>query len=138
MLRATTARPAGLLRRLAALCYDALVCLAVLFAATAAALALAGGELPYTAWWFRVYLVLVIFAFFAGFWTHGGQTVGMRAWKIRLEGTDGSPVRWHQALVRFAAGIVTLGAGHLWLLVDGQGRSLYDRISGTRVVRTQG
>ncbi|NIP72609.1 MAG: RDD family protein [Gammaproteobacteria bacterium] len=130
--------PAGLLRRLGALFYDALLTFAVLFAATAAAMALSGGELRYASPAFRSYLVLVVFLFFGWFWTHGGQTLGMRAWRIRVQGERGGSIQWWQALIRFAAGVCTLGLGHLWLLLDRQGRSLYDLASRTRMVRVHG
>jgi uncharacterized RDD family membrane protein YckC len=51
--------------------------------------------------WFSSYLLLVCFLFFGWFWTHGGQTLGMRAWKIRLQRTDGEGLGWWQALLRF-------------------------------------
>jgi uncharacterized RDD family membrane protein YckC len=128
---------AGLLRRLGALLYDSLLLLALLFLATALALAVTRGELHGSDLWFRLYLLLVMFVFFGWFWTHGGQTLGMRAWKIRLERPDGSAVGWGQAAVRFLTGLVTLGLGHLWLLFDPQHRSLYDLITNTRMVRVQ-
>ena len=128
--------PVGLTRRLAALFYDALLLLAVLFAATAVALALGGGTLEGHTLAFRIYLLAVIFVFFAWFWTHGGQTLGMRAWNIRVERMDGSRLRWGDALLRLAAAFATLGVGLLWTAMDPDRRALYDRISGTRVVRT--
>lgn len=127
--------PAGLPRRLGALFYDTLLTFAVLFAATAVVLALSGGELRHGSLAFRAYLVVVMFLFFGWFWTHGGQTLGMRAWRIHVQDEHGGAIQWWQALVRFSAGVGTLGLGHLWLLVDRQGRSLYDLLSRTRMVR---
>lgn len=129
------ALPVGLLRRLGALFYDALLTLAVLLLATALAVAVTQNNVDPSGLWFRLYLVGVVFVFYGWFWTHGGQTLGMRAWKIRLERLDGTAIGWGQALARFLAGVLTAGVGHLWLLFDGEGRSLYDRITATRMIR---
>lgn len=106
-------------RRLAAIVYDSLLLSGVLFVATGLALALAvlvlGSEAvrthnPLTGNPFlSTYLFLVCFFFYGGFWTHGGQTLGMRAWRLRVQQRNGHDITWWQALLRF------LVAG-LWLL----------------------
>jgi uncharacterized RDD family membrane protein YckC len=110
--------PARLPRRLAAIAYDGLLLIGVLVGATALALGLAvallGGEAvklhnPLQANpFFQTYLLLVCFFFYGGFWTHGGQTLGMRAWRLRLQRRDGRGIGWWQALLRFLI-------GSLWL-----------------------
>ena len=116
----TTGAPAGLFRRLAALCYDALVAVALAFAATFAMLPLTHGEaiLPATqgpvAHAYYALLALLVFAYFGWSWTRSGQTLGMRAWRIRLETTDGRRLNWTQTLARFL-----LGAGLGWLAALG-------------------
>ena len=100
---------AGLLRRLAALSYDTLLLLAVLFIVTALVLPLNGGVAIRHNPFFSSYIFLVCFLFYGWFWTHGGQTLGMRAWKLRLQGYDGGGVTWWQALARFLL-------ASLWLL----------------------
>lgn len=97
---------AGLLRRLAALFYDALLLAAVLLIASALTLPLTGGEAvqagnPF----FSTYILLVTFLFFAWFWTHGGQTLGMRAWRLRVQRLDGGGMGWWHALLRFLSGL---------------------------------
>ncbi|TVR62338.1 MAG: RDD family protein [Candidatus Competibacteraceae bacterium] len=106
--------PAGLPRRLAAIAYDGLLLAGVLFGATALALgvavAMVGGEAfkahnPLTGNpFFSTYLLLVCFFFYGGFWIHGGQTLGMRAWRLRLQRRDGRGIDWRQALLRFLIG----------------------------------
>ena len=95
-----------LFRRIAAMSYDGLLLIAILFVATAIATVLTGGE-SITAGnpLFTTYLFFICFTFFAWFWTHGGQTLGMRAWKIRLQRFDGSSITLWQSLLRFITGI---------------------------------
>lgn len=110
---------ARLPRRLAAIVYDGLLLIGVLFCATAPALGLAVVLLGSEAFklhnplignpFFSSYLLLVCFFFYGGFWTYGGQTLGMRAWRLRVQQRDGRGIRWPQALLRF------LVAG-LWLV----------------------
>jgi len=131
-------RPIHLLRRLGAVTYDSLLLVAVLF--------LAGMPLPLIPEtvrfqpWARYaifgYMLLVSFLFFGWFWTHGGQTLGMRAWRFRVVTIDGGPLSWGLAWRRFAwalASWLTAGAGFLWTLFDPQWRAWHDRLSATRL-----
>ncbi|OGI41569.1 MAG: hypothetical protein A2150_00620 [Candidatus Muproteobacteria bacterium RBG_16_64_11] len=43
------------------------------------------------------------FLFYGWFWTRGGQTLGMRAWRLRLTRADGGPVTWRRAALRIGA-----------------------------------
>jgi uncharacterized RDD family membrane protein YckC len=132
-------QPAGLLRRLAALAYDLVLLAAVLLAYTLAIVAARGGTaVPPGTWWFELSLAVLCVAFFTWFWTHGGQTLGMQAWGLRLVGARGGPVGWRAALLRAAASLVSTlpaGLGFWWSLVDPERRCWHDRLSGTRVVR---
>lgn len=92
----------GLLRRCGAILYDTLLLCGLLLVATALVLPLTAGEAVKSGNpWFSTYLLSVCFLFFGWFWTHGGQTLGMRAWKIRLQRTDERGLGWWQALLRF-------------------------------------
>jgi len=125
----------GFPRRFGALIYDSLLAVAVAILASAIAVAASHNTLSEHRLAFQVYLFLVLGWFFSWFWTHGGQTLGMRAWKIRVERLDGAPVTWGQALLRFALAWATLGIGLLWSLADRDRQALYDRITKTRVIR---
>ena len=133
---AAAARP-GFVRRLAALVYDALLLFAVLFAAAAPVLLFTGGQAvgpgnPA----FTAYLLAVSYAWFGWCWTRSGQTLGMRAWRMRVCTREGTRLGWWRSLGRFAAALVsigTAGAGLLWVAVDRDRRSLHDRLSGTVV-----
>jgi len=49
----------------------------------------------------RIFLFLVLGLYFGWFWSHGGQTVAMKAWHIRLTDAHGGPVAMPRALVRY-------------------------------------
>lgn len=128
-----------LLRRLGAMLYDGLLLVALWFLATALWLPFTGGEaVPYPGL-LRVWILAVSFVFFGWFWTHGGQTLGLRAWKLKLVRADGGEPTWRDALVRFALAIPSIalaGLGLWWMLVDREGLAVHDRWSNTRLVRT--
>lgn len=135
----TSTVPAGLLPRLGAVFYDSLLLLAVWFCATAILLpfthgeALRAGNPLYTS-----YLFMVSFFFYGWFWVHGGQTLGLRAWRLRVQRPDGRPITWLQALLRFLTAMVSwaaLGLGFWWALFDKQKRGWHDLYSETETVR---
>jgi len=49
-------------------------------------------------------LFIVLGLYFGWFWSHGGQTLAMKAWRIRLVRVDGSPVSNGRAIARYLAG----------------------------------
>jgi len=133
----------NLLRRLAAISYDLLLLIALLVAADALVL------LPLGIGWdipperiashpvFRLYLLSVIVGFFCWFWLRGGQTTGMRAWRVMLVRDSGDALRLRDALLRQAAvllSLVALGIGFLWSLWDAERLTWHDRLTGTRLV----
>jgi uncharacterized RDD family membrane protein YckC len=83
-------------------------------------------------------LVLVLFGFFATFWTRAGQTLGMQVWGIRVQNADGSAISLWQALLRFTVAMASglcLGLGFIWVLFDRQQRSWHDIYSVSQIVR---
>ena len=71
-------------------------------------------------------------------WRYGGQTLGGRAWRLRVVGDDGGPIGLGRALLRFGVGIISLltgGLGFAWMLIDRDHRTWHDFAVGTRVVR---
>lgn len=136
---------AGFWRRLAAVLYDGLLLLA-LYMFTAAAL------LPFTqgtaitpqdsaglTYVLRSLLVVVTVFYFGVSWTRSGQTLGMLAWKIRVQRLDGARLHWRDVLVRFGAALlswVPAGLGLVWMLIDRDKRAWHDRLSRTRVIRS--
>ena len=143
--------PAGLVRRLAAMFYDFLLCTALLIVTAGAykmiqmaiigearmrelteAGALDGDPLLSTV------LLFVLFGFFAKFWTHGGQTLGMQVWGVRVQNADGTAISLWQALLRFVVSIASwlcLGLGFFWALIDKRQRGWHDIYSESHLVR---
>lgn len=125
----------GFLRRLAAIFYDLLLLIALFFVATALLLPLNAGQ-AFTAkqFFYPIYLLVVSFFFYAWFWTHGGQTLGLRAWKIKVLTLNREQISWKQALLRFTAALLSwvfFGLGFLWILIDKDKRSWHDYLSKT-------
>jgi uncharacterized RDD family membrane protein YckC len=129
----------SLLRRIAAMLYDGLLILALLFLSTLPFIAARDGE-PVEAdenLIYRLILALVIYGFFVGFWTRSGRTLGMQSWRLQLQAADGNPPTIAAATVRFFAAILSwlpCGLGFLWQLWDKDGLTWHDRISKTRIV----
>ena len=97
-----------------------------------------GDAVPPGTWWFETCLLVIAMVFFCGFWVHGGQTVGMRAWRIRVIRADGGSLTWLRAAARFGLSVIAIlpaGLGLWWSLFDAQKRCWHDRWTGTRVIR---
>ncbi|RUO20018.1 hypothetical protein CWE08_08880 [Aliidiomarina iranensis] len=139
---------AGLGRRVLAIVYDSLVVAAVIMFAFAMLLALLGlltktgvvtlaeGEdhaallqgNPIT----TIYLIAVLLWFYVGFWVRGGQTLGMRTWRLRVRNTDNSRITKKQALIRALTAL--FGFGNLWVLFGKEKLALQDRLAKCEVV----
>ena len=101
--------PAPLWRRLIASVYDGLLLLGLWMAALLLELivrqqllGLAGHHV-----WLSLYLFGVGLWFFAWFWIRGGQTLGMRVWRLQVRRLDGAPLRLPIATLRYAAMLAT-------------------------------
>jgi len=140
---------AGLWRRVAAGFYDALLLLALWFVLgfVAAVIESAinppdmqGAIRPLVPEALAPFVILpalwlVSALFYGWFWRHGGQTLGMKTWRLRLVTSDGRPMSARDVLVRAVVGTVSLfllAAGFLWVLFAG--RTWHDLASRTRVV----
>lgn len=127
--------PAPIWRRLAAAVYDTLLLAGIWLSTlllTVLPATLAGLESGPAV--VRALLFAVTFGFFSWFWTHGGQTLGMRAWRLQIRTQDGGPVSWSLAMRRFAWALLLWLPGVLWLLVDRRRLAWHDRLSGTELV----
>lgn len=71
-------------------------------------------------------------------WRRGGQTLGMRPWRLRVVGVNGAAPSWRALWTRYAVGTASLllgGAGFWWAWVDRDRLTWHDRASGTRMRR---
>lgn len=141
---------ASLLRRLPALVYDGFL-LAALWFVTAGVFVLIypytglpmaevnGVTTPAQPWLRGLLFPLLVFEtwfFYAWFWLHGGQTLGMRAWRLEVRARHGQPLTVVHTLQRFLAATLSwllLGGGWLLALVP-PWQTLHDRLSGTETV----
>ena len=132
-------QPASFWRRLMSMLYDLPVVVVLWMLATAIAMAMGmenrtAGKDP----WYTVGLLLIWFGYLGWSWTRGGMTLGMRAWKLRIETSEGKNPDWSRCLLRFAlSGLswAAAGLGYLWMLIDRDGLTWHDRLSQTRIVQ---
>ena len=142
--------PPGVFRRLAVIVYDSFLLFAVLFVATLIPAYILSPEMfaakpandsvvhelniPMQGWIYRVYLVALIILFYGWFWRKSGQTLGMQAWRIKLESVSGGKPSWSQCVTRvLVAGVsfAAAGLGYWWIWLDKEGRSWHDLASKT-------
>lgn len=86
----------------------------------------------------RLALLAVSAAYFVVSWSRGGQTIGMRAWRLRVVATDGGRLPWPRALLRFVvavASLAALGLGFIWCLFDRERRGWHDIATQSCLVR---
>lgn len=136
--RTSAARAPGLGRRLASALYDLLIVAAIVLVATFPFLAVLGES---THGWRRHLLQAWVLAwaggYFIGFWIHGGQTLPMKTWHIRLVRRDGMPLGTLLAIHRFILallGALAAGTGFAWAIFDRDRQFLHDRLAGTMLV----
>ena len=134
----------GFFRRFAALIYDAFLLVALLMVFTGAALFLTHGAaiVPATAgpwvYLYRAGLIAVVVGYYILNWLRSGQTLGMRAWRIRAINESGHAMSLGAAVLRSVFGFIAwapAALGVLWLYLDPAHLALHDRFSRTRVVR---
>ena len=130
------AESAGFGRRLMASLYDWLLVLAIMMVASVPLVAPSNDAISPGNPFYRLTLVAITAGFFSGFWSYTGQTLGMRAWRLKLTRTDGSTVSFGQALLRFTCACISAipcGLGFFWVLFGQERLSWHDRWSDTRI-----
>ena len=133
-------KPAGAWRRFAALFYDGMILFAILLIATAILLPFSGNTAikPHNHI-YQLYLLAIWFGFYALFCLKKGQTIGMLAWGIRLQSTQGERVKFWQVLIRFCCAFpayLLFGLGFFWLFTNRKRQTWQGLISKTKVVLT--
>ena len=134
----TTPVTCSLLRRFAAIFYDCILLLAVLFFATFILLllvadkAIESGNLSYD-----FYLLIISYLYFCWHWVAGGQTLGMRSWHIHVVNKKMCKPNWKEASLRFFSAIASwslFAMGFIWSIFDKNKLALHDHLSGTKLI----
>jgi uncharacterized RDD family membrane protein YckC len=133
------AAPAALGWRLLALTYDLLPMIPLLLIISAMMVWVRGGRtvehapawaaLQFGLFWLAIGLYFVVS------WRRGGQTMGMRPWRLQVLAADGKPAAWRALWLRYLVASLTPGLCLLWTLVDRERRGLHDLAAGTLLVR---
>lgn len=140
---AEPARPQALVgRRLLALLYDLFPMLGVWFLVGVIALIAHRGDAIHAdtlAGWLELIALWTVTGLYATVsWRRGGQTLGMRPWRVRVTGRDGKTPSLRALWLRYAVGTASLlfaGLGFWWAWLDRDRLAWHDRASGTRLVR---
>ena len=95
---------------------------------------------PFSLLWWALWLTCsVVTGLYAVVsWHRGGQTLGMRPWRLKVVATDGTAPGWRALTVRYLVAIVSLllgGLGLWWAWLDRGRLTWHDRASGTRMIR---
>jgi uncharacterized RDD family membrane protein YckC len=126
------------MRRLGSLLYEVLTVIALWLLASALITTFSGSAVsgvPRTM--LQFISVAIISGYFLWCWTHGGQTLAMKAWRIRVVDDHGEPLSAIHAasrLVLASAGMCLAGAGLWWTLLDKEKQYLHDRLAHTRLI----
>lgn len=135
---AIAAPTASLRNRLAAMIYELLLVVAVVFIASFVFIRLSGDA--QTGWKhivFQVFLLGVVFAYFGTFWLRSGQTLAMKTWRIKLVDREGKLISLKRAVLRFGlalVGLSLLGVSIVWGWFDRDRQFLHDRLAKTRLI----
>jgi uncharacterized RDD family membrane protein YckC len=147
----TDAKPlptANLLRRIAALIYDAfllfaitlayglfLLLIKVVFNGTQSLEEVQPG--PILQWLSFIGWLLALGSYYFICWRKQGQTLGMKSWRLQLQQADGSMATPKQCIKRSILATLSLavmGIGYFWCLLPPARACLHDIYSDTEVV----
>jgi uncharacterized RDD family membrane protein YckC len=120
--------------------YDVLILAALSLLLSAVFTGIAGENFYQHAFWrslFQLLWVSMVAGYYALSWQKSGQTIGMRAWRLRVIRRDGASLTNMDAFTRLAAATLNaflLNLGWLGYLTQ-SGLSLTDKLSATRIER---
>ena len=125
----------SLSRRTASLLYDGLLLIAILLFATFLFVILFGDatESP-KRYFLQLYLWLVAGIYFVWSWLHGGQTLAMQTWHIRVTNQAGKNLNKRQAIKRYILATLFFGLRFLWVLLDREGLYFHHRLTGSGLI----
>ncbi len=112
----TLNRIPSLKRRLACLMYEGLLLFGVVMIATYLYSALTQQRHALNGrHGLQAFLFIVVAIYFVWFWSHGGQTVAMKAWHIRVVDTQGKPLSELKAFRRYILSWLWFLPALLWV-----------------------
>ncbi len=129
----------SLRRRLASMAYESLLLIGVLSVAFMLPNLVLGMvfDVLLPGWALLAHIVLVLGVYFVWYWQHGGQTLAMQTWRIRLSTPSGAEPSMTQLALRYFLAwpsVICLGSGLFWAFFDRDRQYLHDRLAGTRLV----
>ena len=128
---------AGMLRRTAAMLYDAFLIVAIWMTSTTLLVALMSDGAEIKGILFQLFLYTELALFYIYFWRATGQTLGMQVWKIRTLTLEGEILSYRQCAVRFLAAtlsVLAAGLGFAWMYFNKERLTLHDLVSNSHVV----
>ena len=120
----------GLLKRLLINFYDVILLFAVLYFFTIPIILFTQGNAVLNSYLYQLYLILIVFLYYAWFWKKYNQTLGMKIWKVKIYSRCSLDISYLQSFVRI---IIALIGGHLLLIFYSE--SLQDKLSKTYLER---
>lgn len=79
-----------------------------------------------------LYIAASVQYYYVWCWVKGGQTVGMRTWRLKLCKPDGRLLTWKEAYLRSLLSFA--GIAQLWGLFDRESRGWHDLACNSRVI----
>jgi len=153
MTTSTVYPPVSLVKRLLAIIYDLILLTAIFFVTGIVMSTLTtfivnnGNAITEEHSFYIMNQVIILCAlfissliFYGWFWTHGGQTLGMKTWRIKLVSENSDTISWKQANIRFFCAILSwsiFGIGFFWSLIDSKNRCWHDILSSTRLIQLE-
>ena len=116
----------GLFKRLLINFYDVILLFAVLYFFTIPIILFTQGNAVLNSYLYQLYLILIVFLYYAWFWKKYNQTLGMKIWKVKIYSRYTSKISYLQSFIRI---IIALMGGHLMLIFHSE--SLQDKLSKT-------
>ena len=120
----------GLFKRLLINFYDVILLFAVLYFFTIPIILFTQGNAVLNSYLYQLYLILIVFLYYAWFWKKYNQTLGMKIWKVKIYSRCSLDISYLQSFIRI---IVALMGGHLMLIFNSE--SLQDKLSKTYLKR---
>lgn len=149
MTHITDYTPVSFFKRLITIVYDSFLLIAVFFAVGIPISILttfifnSGDAITEEHSFYLINQIIILFTLFSAsvvfyvwFWTHGGQTLGMKTWRIKLISDNNQPITRKQAMLRYFSALLSWGVlaiGFIWIIFDSKKRSWHDIFSNSHL-----